>query len=539
MNQIAFLNHTRLVLAEARAASRLLRKKKLSRDEMLSLCQSLLSASPPGHALSTLWGLLSPLPADERYYWIGTLYTLLLPPAERKAQAAYFTPPNLARGLMDMLKAEGFNPKIHTAIDPAAGGASFLSTIAGVMLDTGLDATTILERLAGFEIDAALARLSETLVADRLGHSVGNGALVQVKDSLRARPRTQYDLVIANPPYGRISSADLIDERWRDVCQPGHINKYALFTELCFRLAKPRALIALVLPSSFVAGPFYGRLRAFIRSNGELLSLSNVAKRDDVFVDVAQDVSVLVVKAGRPHAVAKSVAFGSYATGFTKTASARLPDAAEDPWISVASGSSLEHGGATLADYGATLKAGYFVWNREKERMHNRSYGEFDVPLIWAKNIQAGQLCTPSARKRKGVDIVRFQADSAAIIRGEAIVMQRTTNSAQTRRLIAARVAPSVVAKWRGFVSENHTITITDVSEALLAPLNLLLNSAAVDARYRQLSGTASVSVTLLRRLDLPTPSNLVAAVRKHGLCETAVEEAYRISAVSPKAASR
>jgi adenine-specific DNA-methyltransferase len=216
-----------------------------------------------------------------------------------------------------------------------------------------------------------------------------------------------------------------------------------------------------------------------------------------------------------------------------------LPQAAEDPWISNATASPLEQGGATLADYGAVLKAGYFVWNREKKRMHNRTYGKFDVPLIWAKNIQAGQLCVPAARKRSGIDFVRFRADSAAIIRGEALVMQRTTNSAQTRRLIAARVEPSVIAKWRGFVSENHTITITGVSGGLLDPLTLLLNSAAVDARYRQLSGTASVSATLLRRLDLPKPTSLIAAIRTHGHCEAAVEEAYRLSMPPTKVASQ
>jgi len=539
MNKIAFLNHTRLVLAEARAASRMLRKGSLVRKEMLALCRSLLGSTPPGNALDALWGLISPLPADQRYYWTGTLYTLLLPPAERKAQAAYFTPPNLARGLMDMLQAEGFDPKVHTAIDPAAGGASFLSTIAGVMLDAGLDAKTALDRLSGFEIDPALAHLSELLVGDRLGQKVSKGTLVQVKNSLRARPRTKYDLVIANPPYGRLSTSDLPDERWREVCQPGHINKYALFTELCFRLAKPDGLIALVLPSSFVAGPFYGRLRAFIRSRGALISLSQVAMRDDVFIDVAQDVSVMVIRAGQAHAATRLVAFGSYTTGFTKIASLLLPPAVEDPWISNATASPLEQGGATLTDYGATLKAGYFVWNREKKRMHNRTYGKFDVPLIWAKNIQAGQLCVPAARKRNGIDFVRFRADSAAIIRSEALVMQRTTNSAQTRRLIAARVGPSVVATWRGFVSENHTITITGVSGELLAPLTLLLNSAAVDARYRQLSGTASVSVTLLRKLDLPKPASLIAAIKTHGPCEAAVEEAYRLSIPPTKVASQ
>jgi adenine-specific DNA-methyltransferase len=323
------------------------------------------------------------------------------------------------------------------------------------------------------------------------------------------------------------------DDRWRQVCHPGHINKYALFTELCFRLAAKDGLVVLVLPSSFVAGPLYGRLRSFVRSKGEVLALSSVTKRDDVFVDVAQDVSILLVRSGKAHDRSKLVAFGTYANTFKVTSSSALPEAAEGPWISSASASSLTQGCATLTDYGATLRSGYFVWNREKERMFKRGYSKLYVPLIWARNIQAGGYCQPAARKRNGVDFVRFAADSDAIVRTDALVMQRTTNSAQPRRLIVARVSPSVIAKWGGFVSENHTITIAGPGVPLLNALALLLNSAAVDARYRLLSGTASVSVNLLRKLDLPRPQCLLDAIEKHGVCEAAVEEAYRMSAMS------
>lgn len=533
MNSVAFLKDTNLVLIEARRAARALRQDKPSRRRMLKLCQSLLADRAPEPPLAALWSLLAPLQVDERYYWIGTFYTLLLPPNERSAQAAYFTPPHLARGFVEMAERQGFNPKVHTAIDPAAGGASFLSTIAGTMLAAGLDQAAILERLRGYEIDEALAALSESLLAHRLRCRVSRGTVVAVKDSLRARPQTRYDLVIANPPYGRISPSELADEKWRLVCHPGHINKYALFAELCFRLAKDDGLIALVLPSSFVAGPLYGRLRSFIRTNGEILAVSSVERRADVFVDVAQDISVLMIRKAAGHRAGSKVTFGSYGRSFKVGSVSSLPTDIEGPWISSGAATSLAVGGATLADYGATLRSGYFVWNREKARMLQRAQGDFDVPLIWAKNIRAGGFCQPAARKREGIDFVRFAADSPAIIREQALVMQRTTNSAQPRRLIVSRVSPSVLEEWGGFVSENHTITVTGPDIATLNALRLLLNSAAVDARYRLLSGTASVSVNLLRKLDLPKPHVLLDAIQEHGVCERAVEEAYRRSAVA------
>jgi adenine-specific DNA-methyltransferase len=58
-----------------------------------------------------------------------------------------------------------------------------------------------------------------------------------------------------------------------------------------------------------------------------------------------------------------------------------------------------------------------------------------------------------------------------------------------------------------------------------------LLNTAAADARYRALSGTAAVSVKLLRSLDLPKPDCLIAATKIHADPEKAAMAAYEASA--------
>jgi adenine-specific DNA-methyltransferase len=54
----------------------------------------------PDPALSSFKHLIDLLPIDQRHYWIGTLYTLLLPPKVRREQAAYFTPPLLADAVL-------------------------------------------------------------------------------------------------------------------------------------------------------------------------------------------------------------------------------------------------------------------------------------------------------------------------------------------------------------------------------------------------------------------------------------------------------
>lgn len=517
------------LLARARTVARELAKAVITPDGRAEICLDLLSDIGLDPAHDAFRRVLHSLPVDERHYWIGTLYTLMLPVKVRRSQATYFTPPTVADAVVDLAIDAGFDLATDTVLDPAAGGAAFLSTLAGRMAHAGLDPRDVAYRLNGIEIDKGLAALSSRLIASRLGAPLMRDVIL-TGDALRLSIPASYGLVIANPPYGRIALDDVRGRAWRKVAHSGHINKYALFAELCFRHARPGGIVALVIPSSFRAGPLYDRMRAFIRSQAEVLAVGSIAGRDGVFIDVAQDISVLIARKGKAHSKDTRVRFpviGAIPTG--ETVEQRLPSEPGQAWPLPAIDERLV-GGATLADYGVTARAGYFVWNRERDRLvpklgrRQRGY-----PLIWAKNVRPGETCRPAGKKGSGADFVAFSDDSTAIVTCAAAVMQRTTNDKQPRRLVVAMVDPSVRSKWGGFVSENHTIVLTGTDERLLGLAVRLLNTAAADQRYRRVSGTASVSVTLLRQLDLPTPSAFAAAIEDGLDDEEAAATAYHV----------
>jgi adenine-specific DNA-methyltransferase len=480
-----------------------------------SLCLSLLNENCGVPALAEFKSKIGKLPIAERHYWIGTLYTLLLSPTLRREQAAYFTPPHLADAIIDLAIDAGFDPTNHKVLDPAAGGAAFLSTIVGRRLDLGLSRAGAIKGLHGFEIDPGLAQISIGLIADRVRYSFSR-QIVKVCDALTADYQPDYDLVIANPPYGRIKPGDVDEKYWGNVAHRGHVNKYALFAELSLRAAKPGGLVALVIPSSFRAGPLYDRLRAHIRKEGAVLALGTVAGREGMFADVAQDISVVLLRKGMPHRVANCVRFPTLPPVDTDVVHrAKLPADPRLPWPTP-SDNDGHVGGARLADYGVDIRAGYFVWNRERDRLVATPRGN-SYPLIWAKNVKAGRLCIPAGKKGDKVDFVTFSQESVAIIRTHAAVLQRTTNDKQPRRLVAALVDPKVVRTWGGFVSENHTIVLTSRTKAWLKLVVALLNTKAVDDRYRRVSGTAAISVCLLRTLDIPPPARFSAALELTG----------------------
>lgn len=241
---------------------------------------------------------LAKLDVDDRHYWISTFYTLLMSEAVRRQKATYFTPPAIVRHLIARAEKAGLDLTMARVIDPAAGGAAFVSSLAGRMTELGCVSAEIKTRIRGIEIDPHLAILGEALVRDRLGIARKHvrDRLIRIGDSLAVSGTAQYDAVFVNPPYGRILGLGTkIPEHWQSVSAPGHVNRYALFMDLAFRMTKPGGLVATVTPSSFLSGPLFERLRENIRSRTEVVRI-DILERKDVFHDVQQDACVSIFR---------------------------------------------------------------------------------------------------------------------------------------------------------------------------------------------------------------------------------------------------
>jgi adenine-specific DNA-methyltransferase len=521
----------------------------------VDLCFRLLQALQKQRALSGRYEyILEPLhaaliaqPREERHYWVSTFYTLLMDDETKRENATYFTPPYIVRHLIRCAEEAGFDPRQDKALDPAAGGAAFVSSLAGRMMREGCTAEDVRSRLNGIEIDKNLAALAEIHLAHTLtGQYERHKSLktVRVGNALNVRGADLYDAVFMNPPFGRLLGGAHHDtEKWNAICDPGHVNKYALFVALALRLVRPGGLIALISPASYIAGPLFSRMREQIRRTTDVIRL-DVLERDNVFFSVQQDAVTAIFRKRAEPRTNRSLFFvpcgqigrswKANQIGIARSANSEFGSA----WI--LPGGSGEHDDIAfvscpgrLADYGVQIKVGYFVWNREKSRLNKKRLKatETQYPLLWAKNISAGRWCFPASKDGAKVDFVSFQTRNAGIINTSAIALQRTTNNKQRRRLLAAIVPTTVIARYGGFVAENHTIVMVPTKAGVRLDLVCrLLNSAAVDARYRRIAGTASVSASSLRDLPLPKPEHLLESLLVAEDFEQVVELAYQRS---------
>ncbi|HEV2302322.1 MAG TPA: N-6 DNA methylase, partial [Stellaceae bacterium] len=328
-------------------------------------------------------------PPAEAAYIIGSIYTTLLPAQFRAQQGIFYTPPELADRLLRMAEEAGIDWRTARVLDPACGGGAFLIGVAVRMAhalegaEPAIALQSIVARLGGFDFDpfgAWLAQAMLTIALEPLARAAGRPVpmIVETRDSLdlESNEVESWDLVLGNPPYGRVT---LSPERRRRFARSvyGHANLYGVFTDAAIRWVKRGGVIGYVTPTSMLSGLYYKALRGLLAAEAPPLSVNIVSQRDGVFADVLQETMLATYrKGGVP--VPANVGFIDVTPDRTivsrKAGRFTLPAAPQSPWLLPR---TAEQAGLTrrlrsmphrLADYGYGVSTGPLVWNRHKDQ---------------------------------------------------------------------------------------------------------------------------------------------------------------------------
>ena len=487
----------------------------------------------------------------EAGYRIGGVYTAMMPARIRSALGAYYTPPALCERLLDMATEAGTDWATARVLDPACGGGAFLAPVArrmaATMEDWKADAAlkAIERRLAGFEMDPFAAWMSQVFLEATLGDLCCRAGrrlrtVVTVCDSLeQATTGEGYDLVVGNPPYGRVKLPARLRQRFAEGLF-GHANLYGVFTDQAVRLARVGGIVAYVTPTSFVAGEYFKALRGLLAREAPPVSVGFVGERKGVFADVLQEALLAVYRRGGDR-VTGTVDFISTATDGSMerkcAGSFALPENPCEPWLmprtekQAALLRRIGTGRARLADLGYTVSTGPLVWNRHKKSLRKRNR-KGCYPLLWAESVRMDGGFEFRAEKRDHKPYFRPRADEGWVVTDfPCVLIQRTTAKEQCRRLIAAELPTWFIESHGAVVVENHLNMIKPLNGApkvLPAVLAVVLNSELVDQLFRCINGSVAVSAYELEALPLPSVEAMVEIERLvgNGAGATALEEA-------------
>jgi adenine-specific DNA-methyltransferase len=495
-------------------------------------------------------------------YLLSTLYTLLLPDDLRAERGMFFTPPLLAETLLDLVEDAGADWCEHSVLDPAAGGGAFVTPVAirvaMARLDQNEAPQAVIEHLvshvAGVELDPFSGWMAHVFLETALWDlCVAAGTrlprLVLSGDSLRRDFGERYDLVIGNPPFGRVKLEPELRRRFARSLY-GHANLYGVFMDLAVQLCRPGGVIGYITPASFLGGQYFKNLRALLSAEAPPNMIHFIADRGNVFDQVLQETVLVALKRGceqrEVSVLTTTTVAGAQACESITSGRFPLPSDPHAPWIlprkdeDVALLHALAAMPYRLSHHGMAVSTGPLVWNRHKAQLATHP-GADRHPLVWAESVLPSGEFRFSASKRRHQPYFAIAPGQTHLLTTESVVLvQRTTAKEQNRRLIAALLPHEFVQAHGGVVVENHLNVIYPAngrSSISLRVTAALLNSKVVDRIFRCINGSVAVSAFELESLPLPAPEvmneleSMLERGANHAAIERFLDAAYRAGA--------
>ena len=477
---------------------------------------------------STLIARASPIQAA---YDIGMLYACLLPKKMRSGAGMYFTPPALAKRLVDMATKAGTDWSTARVLEPSCGSGTVLlaalNKMMGAYAKSGerLPLEILQDRLVGQEKDPFCAWIAQVLVDLAVmpiarGESDELPTLVACCNTLEGPQVQTYDLVIGNPPFG---PAKLTSEQKAKFQRSlyGRPSLPAVFLDQALSETVPDGVICFVTPTSLISGAYSKDARALLRTAAHPIEAQFIEERTGVFEGVTQSMALLSFRRG---AAPKTVTVSQITMSDEDTLQdmelgpVPLPSDPAAPWILPRRAEQVEivQGASgllsNLTDWGYKASTGPVIWNRFKERLAEKPDFQ-SIPLIWAESVSADGGFTWSADRKGNRRWFRLEPGEAKLTQTDpCVLVQRTTSPEQARRVNAALLPFSMLREHGAVAIENHLNVVKPIGSSPIVPVQLIaafLNSPALDQLFRAISGSCAVSATELMSLPLPCPSGL------------------------------
>ncbi|MEM6737983.1 MAG: N-6 DNA methylase [Bacteroidota bacterium] len=488
----------------------------------------------------TIGDKIKHLPFDLAVYTISTSYTTLLPSNYRSRLGIFYTPPVLVKRILDVIedKIDGslMEQKI---IDPSCGGGAFLVPILHrILRNHNLDHDEIqyflTYNLRGIDKDPFGAWLTEQFLEYLLGmyfpeHTFNLEGIIACQDSLGidAKQFETFDLVIGNPPYGKVSLSDSVRKKWKKSIY-GHANYYGLFSHLGTKLLKEDGIMAYVMPASFLGGKYFKNLRYLFLNTCPPLAADFVKQRDGVFPDVLQEVSLMYFKKNavpRPDIDVNFIdACKLEELQITPGGTYLISSTDDAPWIiprnidQLAALVGLDRLTLRLKDLGYKVSTGPLVWNRHKDQLSKRK-GRHSTLIVWAESISPknnGVFKHRCEGRNHLPYYTSIKSNDPNLVHQPCILIQRTTSIEQERRLVLGIMDRDFLAKYpKGVAVENHLNMVIPIKGRTplvrLTTIAYLLNTKIIDNVFRCINGSTAVSSFELSSIPFPDLNSMIA----------------------------
>ena len=341
--------------------------------------------------------------------------------------------------------------------------------------------------------------------------------------------RRDFDIVISNPPYFKLSKTD---PRVR-VASPvvcGQPNVYALFMAVSACMLRRGGELISITPRSFASGPYFRLFRQwfFAKMRPEVIHIFH--SRQDAFKREAVLQENVIMKSSRVDgwiekannatiSISSSNGVNDLQEANRRTVRLRsvLDMGSDDKSMKIPL-SKREDGiiekvrlwPGLLSTYGLAISTGPIVPFRVMSLLSRTGdVPKSHAPLLWMQNVHAMRVDWPTAVRNKPQYIkLADDAFSLLVANKNYVLIRRFSAKEEPRRLTAAvLMAGAFGSPLLGL--ENHLNYIYRPGGSLTNEeawgLAALYNSSLLDTYFRTMNGSTQVSATELRAMPLPS----------------------------------
>lgn len=485
---------------------------------------------------------------------LGSGYASSVSQQHKKENGQFFTPVEIAELMASYSEFEGDSIRI---LDPGCGSAVLSCNLIEHIVFTNNTLKTI--ELVAYETDFELIPVSKQALdyLEKWGNQQGisiktklhtedfilhNSDCFKETGDLFSKPLEQFDIVISNPPYFKLS----IDDQRAKVAKVvvnGHPNIYAIFMALSAKLLNENGEIIFITPRSYAAGGYFKIFREYFFKLIDLDKVHLFVSRKDTFSrDKVLQETVIIKGTKRPKPEPQVIISSS--SGLKDLKSPVIKIFPKKDIIDMNSKEKILYLPTTdndeavleifkswtgnLAKYNIKISTGPVVAFRARDYLRESQNNRDEngtaqpacttgglAPLFWLHNVKQMILEWPIVKPKKEQYINIEEKSMPLLIRNKNyILLRRFSSKDDKNRLIAAPYFSQLLRDRCNFIKSDF-IGVENKVNYIYRPnghlernevigLCALLNSSLFDAYFRIFNGNVNVSATELREMSLP-----------------------------------
>ena len=331
----------------------------------------------------------------------------------------------------------------------------------------------------------------------------------------------QFDYIISNPPYFKISKADKRASIAKELVY-GQPNIYSVFMGLSAKLLKPNGELIFITPRSFAAGNYFKAFRQSFFNNVSISDIHIFESRNKMFKNDNVLQENIILRATKKENVSIKITVSTCDKGLQnpteyKYRTEELIDLNSKDRVLFIPSSQKESDtikifkkwNNTLSDFNIKISTGPVVAFRCTEFLKNEGQVNGAIsPLVWLHNVKEMEFIYPLQKGNKPSLIQNTEDSRKVLLKNKNYIFLRRFSSKddKSRLVCCPYFSSSFETEMVGV--ENHINYIHRPNDNLMEEeiwgISALFSSSLFDTFFRTFNGNTQVGASELKQIKMP-----------------------------------